>query len=97
MAAWAAGAQVFKTMNQVGYALMDHPKFKDGTRPVMFVAGTGTGKSKVLDLVTELGFEAVDVGGLEMARLLEPYAMLWIHLAMVRGLGRQFAFGLLRN
>jgi predicted dinucleotide-binding enzyme len=97
VAQWAAGAQVFKTMNQVGFSLMDHPKLKDGVAPVMFVAGDGDGKSKVMRLVSDLGFEAIDAGGLKYARLLEPYAMLWIHLALVRGVGQGFAFGLLRK
>jgi 8-hydroxy-5-deazaflavin:NADPH oxidoreductase len=86
-----------KTMNQVGYALMDHPSFKGGGKPVMFVAGDGVGRAKVLQLVSDLGFEAIDVGGLEYARLLEPFAILWIHLALAKGLGREFAFGLLRR
>jgi hypothetical protein len=39
----------------------------------------------------------IDVGGLEYARLLEPFAMLWIHLALFRRQGLDFAFGLLRK
>jgi len=97
VAQWASGAQVFKTMNQIGFSLMDHPKFKDGAAPVMFVAGDCDGKSKVMRLVEDLGFEAIDAGGLKYARLLEPYAMLWIHLALVQGVGRDFAFALLRK
>jgi len=97
VARWAGGAEVFKTMHQVGFGLMDHPEFTHGLKPVMFVVGDGVGRPKVLQLVSELGFEAVDVGGLEYARLLEPYAMLWIHLARSRGLGRDFAFSLLRK
>ena len=97
VAQWAADAQVFKAMNQVGFGLMDHPAFNSNVRPVMFVAGDGSGKSKVLQLVSDLGFEAIDVGGLEYARLLEPLAMLWIHLAIFKGQGFDFAFGLLRK
>ena len=37
-------------------------------------------------------------GGLEYARLLEPLAMLWIHLAYSKeGQGRDFAFSLMRK
>jgi len=97
VAQWAKGAQVFKTMNQVGYALMDHPAFPSGQKPVMFVAGDGAGKESVLQLVADLGFEAIHAGDLTYARLLEPYAALWIHLAVFRDIGRDFAFGLLRK
>lgn len=97
VAEWASGAQVFKTMNQIGFNLMDHPRFQGEASPIMFVAGDGAGKPKVMQLVTELGFEAIDVGGIEYARLLEPYAMLWIHLALSKGQQREFAFSLLRK
>jgi 8-hydroxy-5-deazaflavin:NADPH oxidoreductase len=94
VAGWARGAQAFKAMNQIGSNLMDGPTFKQG-KPVMFVCGDGDRKEVVLDLVRQLGFEAIDAGGSKIARLIEPYAMLWIHLALVQGLGRNFAFALL--
>jgi predicted dinucleotide-binding enzyme len=93
----ARGARVYKAMNQVGFEVMSDPHFAAG-KPVMFVAGDdATGKPVVLDLVASLGFEAVDAGELSIARLLEPYAMLWIHLMARRKMGRSFAFGLLRR
>jgi 8-hydroxy-5-deazaflavin:NADPH oxidoreductase len=93
---WAKGAQVFKTMNQIGFNHMDSPRFTQGT-PVMFVCGDGDKKSLVMSLVKALGFDAVDAGDLQMARVLEPYAMLWIHLALVQGLGQDIGFALLRE
>jgi 8-hydroxy-5-deazaflavin:NADPH oxidoreductase len=96
VAGWAKGAQVFKAMNQIGFGRMDAPKFKQGT-PVMFVCGDGDRKPAVLGLIKELGFDAVDAGGLTIARLLEPFGMLWIHLALRQGLGRNFGFALLRE
>jgi 8-hydroxy-5-deazaflavin:NADPH oxidoreductase len=93
----APGARVYKAMNQVGFEVMADPAFAAG-KPVMFVAGDeAEGKKIVLDLVSALGFEAIDAGELTIARLLEPYAMLWIHLMARRKLGRSFAFGLLRR
>jgi 8-hydroxy-5-deazaflavin:NADPH oxidoreductase len=94
---WAAGASVFKTLNTTGYGNMAEPAF-DGVKSVMFVAGDDeAAKPKVLALIGELGFEAVDAGPLRIARLLEPHAMLWIHLALNRGLGRDWAFALVRR
>ena len=93
----APGARVFKAMNQVGFEVMEDPKF-DAGKPVMFVAGDDpAGKKIVLDLVSELGFEAIDAGELAIARLIEPYATLWIHLMARRNQGRSFAFSLLRR
>jgi predicted dinucleotide-binding enzyme len=96
VASWAGGARVFKAMNQIGSNLMDDPKVPGG-QPVMFVAGGAEGKTEVMSLVRELGFDTIDAGDLVIARLLEPFAMLWIHLALRRGFGRDIAFALLRG
>ena len=48
-------------------------------------------------LAADLGFDPVDAGSLAEARLLEPYALLWIHLALVQKLGRDIAFKLMRR
>lgn len=96
VAVWASGARVCKAMNQIGAAIMDSPQLP-GT-PVMFVSGDDDqAKTVTAELVSELGFESVDVGELRLARLLEPYALLWIHLALRRGFGTNFGFGLLRG
>jgi predicted dinucleotide-binding enzyme len=64
----------------------------------MFVCGDDeASKPAVLRLVADIGFEAIDAGGATVARLLEPFGMLWIHLANARGLGRDWAFGVLRR
>ena len=96
VAGWATGARVCKAMNQIGAPMMDHPQLA-GT-PVMFICGDDDpAKSVTAGLVGELGFETVDAGELSLARLLEPYALLWIHLALRRGFGTGFGFGLLRG
>jgi hypothetical protein len=96
IAAWAPGARVCKAMNQIGAPMMDQPQLPSA--PVMFVCGDDE-EAKLLtsDLVTQLGFEVVDAGDLTVARLLEPYALIWIHLALRRGLGTNWGFGLLRG
>lgn len=96
IAAWAPGARVCKAMNQIGAPTMDHPQLP--AAPVMFICGDDdTAKQVTGELVSELGFETIDAGDLTLARLLEPYALLWIHLALRRGFGTNFAFGLLRG
>jgi predicted dinucleotide-binding enzyme len=93
----APGARVYKAMNQVGFEVMANPVF-GAIKPVMFVAGDDVaGKKIVLGLVSALGFDAIDAGELSIARLIEPYAMLWIHLMARRDMGRDFAFALLRR
>src|SRR5262245_2504999 len=94
VANWAPGASVFKTLNTTGAGNM--AKAADySVKPVMLVAGDDTGrKPKVMELVGKLGFDPVDAGPLKNARLLEPFAMVWIDQAMKRGRGRDFAFAL---
>lgn len=92
VASLALGAAVFKTMNQVGFEVMADPTCY-GMKPVMFVAGDhAERKPTVMGLVADLGFEAVDAGGLIAARLLEPFAMLWIHMALNHNMPRNNAF-----
>jgi 8-hydroxy-5-deazaflavin:NADPH oxidoreductase len=94
---WAKGASVFKTLNTTGFGNMANPVFR-GLKSVMFVAGDDAAiKPKVIELVATLGFEVVDAGPLRNARLLEAHAMLWIELALKRGLGRDWAFALVRR
>jgi predicted dinucleotide-binding enzyme len=96
ISAWAPGARVCKAMNQIGAPMMDVPT-RPAT-PVMFVCGNDSdAKGVAAQLVRELGFEALDAGDLTAARLLEPLALLWIHLALRRGLGTDWAFGVLRS
>jgi 8-hydroxy-5-deazaflavin:NADPH oxidoreductase len=76
---------------------MTNPQF-GGTKSVMFVAGDDAAKRPaVMRLVGDLGFEVIDAGPLRNARLLEAHAMLWIDLALARGLGPAWAFAILKR
>jgi hypothetical protein len=97
VAAWAKGAHVYKVFNITGYNIMEDPVV-DGRRAMMLVAGDNDEhKGRVLQLVRDVGFEAFDFGKLENARLLEPLALVWIRLAYQQGLGRDFAFAILKR
>jgi 8-hydroxy-5-deazaflavin:NADPH oxidoreductase len=94
VASLARGASVFKTLNQTGFANMEHAREFAPLPAAMYVAGDDAArKPLVLSLVSDLGFQAIDAGPLRIARLLEPMAMLWIHMAVNRGepLSRAFA------
>jgi len=88
VASWVPGAFVFKTLNTTGAGNMakaaDYP-----VKPVMLVAGDDADRKPVMmELVGKLGFDPVDAGPLKNARLLEPFAMVWIDQAMKRDRGR---------
>jgi 8-hydroxy-5-deazaflavin:NADPH oxidoreductase len=95
IAEWAPGARVCKAMNQIGAPMMDSPQLPQP--PVMFVCGDDdAAKTTTASLVGELGFETADAGDLTLARLLEPFALVWIHMALQRGFGTQWGLGVLR-
>jgi 8-hydroxy-5-deazaflavin:NADPH oxidoreductase len=97
VAQWAKGAKVFKAFNTTGSNNMADPVI-NGIRTVMFLCGDDeAAKPVVMRLAADIGFDAVDAGKLEQARLLEPWAMLWISLAFRGTVGREFGFALLRR
>jgi hypothetical protein len=97
LARWIPDARIVKTLNQVGADLMDDNATLP-YRPVMFMAGNdAAAKTTVSTLLTDLGFEPEDAGDLTKARLLEPYAMVWINQALVQGKGRNWAFAAVRR
>lgn len=72
-------AKVIKTLNIVGNPYMIHPDFTCGP-PTMFICGDDEKAKKMVieTILTPFGWETIDIGGIEGARLLEPLAMLWI-------------------
>lgn len=90
-------ASVFKAFNTTGFANMENPVV-EGRRAMMPFCGDGAGRREdVRQLVADVGFEPVDAGGLGSAALLESLAVLWITMTSTSGLGRDFAFGILRR
>lgn len=93
----APGALVMKTLNQVGFDVMAAVSGY-AAQPVMFVASDhDPAKRTAMQLVSALGFEALDGGPLRTARLLEPMAMLWIDQVYRRGAPADSAFALVRR
>jgi len=93
---WLPGARVVKAFNSVGNAHMVNPSFAGGP-PDMFIAGDDkAAKAQVAVLCAELGWQTVDAGGLEAARLLEPLCILWVTYGIRSG-SWNHAFKLLRK
>jgi 8-hydroxy-5-deazaflavin:NADPH oxidoreductase len=90
-------AKVVKAFNIVGNPHMVHPEFPGGP-PTMFICGNDEESKKMITemILNPFGWETIDIGGLEGARLLEPLAMLWITYYFRTGTG-DHAFKLLRK
>ena len=97
VAEWAKGARVVKAFNTTGWENMANPIY-DGDPTLMLICGDDmNAKAAVSELTKLLGFEVVDLGPLHTSRLLEPFALVWIRLAVVQGFGRDFAFKLVKR
>lgn len=97
IAAWVPEANVVKAFNTTGSMTMAQPNFH-GEKASMFICGDDeSAKNTASQLAQDLGFDVLDSGPLRSARLLEPLAMLWIHLALHEGRGTDFAFKILQR
>jgi predicted dinucleotide-binding enzyme len=92
IAAATNGARVVKCFNTTGFENMAQPQYPAGALFMPVAGDDADARQKVLALATLIGFDAVDMGALAAARYLEPWAMVWIEMAMRLGHGRQFGF-----
>jgi hypothetical protein len=97
VAQWSRSSKVVKIFNSTGANNMADPKIH-GHRVTMLYCGDDAGaKSIAAQLARDVGFEPVDAGPLSNSRQLEPLAMLWVWLAIRGGLGREFAFQIVKR
>lgn len=83
------GVRVVKAFNVLGAEHMASPPLPDGHRPVLPVAADDVdARHLVAGLATDMGFDAVEISGLDHAGLLEEAARYWGLLAYQGGLGR---------
>ncbi len=94
MAQWALSARVVKIFNSIGYNIMENPDSGGTPATLVYCGDDAAAKSAARDLAAQLGFDPVDAGPLRQARLLEPFALLWVSLAF-SGHGREIAFRLM--
>ena len=91
----APGARVVKAFNTLGAENLANLQF--GTQAAgAFICGDDLdANAVVLRLAEEIGFDAVEVGPLNTAYMVEALAVLWIQLS--RRYGRDIAFALLHR
>lgn len=90
------GARVVKAFNSVGAPHFFHPQLPGGP-PTMFLCGNNAeAKATVSGLISDFGWTPLDVGGIEMSRVLEPLCILWVAAAMKLG-SWDIAFRVLRK
>ena len=70
---------------------------KGAGTPMFYCGDDSAAKETVAHLAADLGFIPINAGPLSNARLLEPHALLWVWLALQGGLGRDFAFQIVKR
>lgn len=96
VASLAPSARVVKAFNVLGAEHLADPELAGGVRALLPVAADDdAARALVRSLARDLGFDAVDVGGLAAAHLLEEAARYWGLLAGPGRLGRGFALAAL--
>jgi predicted dinucleotide-binding enzyme len=89
-------SHVVKAFNIVGNAHMFRPDFPGGP-PDMFFCGNDEGaKKRVGALLTDFGWNPVDIGGIEGSRYLEGMCIVWTLYGFKQG-GWNHAFKMLRK
>jgi hypothetical protein len=85
--ALAPGARVVKAFSIYGFENFEnnaYPAFN--VKPVMMFCGNdASAKTAAAGLIGELGWEPLDVGGLEQALHLEHMTLLWVRMVRVKG------------
>lgn len=72
----APAAKFVKAFNSVGNAFMFKPPFQP--TPTMFICGDdAAAKQEAAEIVVRFGWEAADMGGVEVARPIEALCQLW--------------------
>jgi predicted dinucleotide-binding enzyme len=81
--AQAPEAKFVKAWNSVGNAVMVNPKL--GTTPSMFICGADTvAKQQASEILARFGYEAIDVGGVELGYAVEALCILWCSPGFLR-------------
>lgn len=98
LAAAAPGARVVQTLSTTFAPVLATGAEGLPGRPTVPLCGDDAdAKAVAADLVTQLGAEPLDIGGLSVAPALETFATACAQLAIAAGLAPQFAVRLLRG
>jgi hypothetical protein len=91
------GFKVVKAFNTIGTGNFSDLTFELPHADTFMCGDDAEAKTIVAQLAKDMGFDAIDVGGLRSAEMLESLAKLWITLAHQQGIDSSIAFKLLHK
>ncbi len=90
-------AHVFKVFNSAGAPAIEDPDYPTGKAAMFYCGNDPDARNTVKRLVEQIGFEPIAVGELKAARMLEGLGLLHTQLGFRFGMGKDFAFGILKR
>ncbi|MBA2677195.1 MAG: NAD(P)-binding domain-containing protein [Ktedonobacteraceae bacterium] len=88
-------AQTFRAFNTYGAVNFANPQFPQGTASLFYCGPNGDARTKVEQLITDIGPEPVYIGGVDQVNVVDGVAQLWLALAFGQKRGPNFAFKIL--
>jgi predicted dinucleotide-binding enzyme len=76
---WAPQAKVVKAFNTLNYRTMAEPSLAGGPVTIPIAGNDADAKAAVADLAKGIGFDAVDVGPIRFAKVLEEMLIIWVN------------------
>jgi len=97
--ALAPQARVVKAFTIYGFENFENSAYPGyGVKPAMFFCGNdAAAKATAAGLIGQLGWEPLDVGGLEQALHLEHMTLLWVRMVRVKGHSPNLVWAALRR
>jgi len=97
--ALAPQARVVKAFTVYGFENFENSAYPGyGVKPAMFFCGNdAAAKATAAGLIGQLGWEPLDVGGLEQALHLEHMTLLWVRMVRVKGHSPNLVWAALRR
>jgi hypothetical protein len=95
----APGARVVKAFSIYGFENFEDSSYPGyGVKPAMMFCGDdAAAKATAAGLIAQLGWEPLDVGGLEQALHLEHMTLLWVRMVRVKGHSPNLVWAALRR
>ncbi|QYK07022.1 NADPH-dependent F420 reductase [Shewanella zhangzhouensis] len=92
-------ADVVKAFTIYGYENFEDNSYPDyNVKPVMMFCGSSeSAKGKVKELIEKLGWDALDVGGLNQALHLEHMTLMWVKMVRINGHNPNMVWGHLKR
>ncbi len=91
-------AAVVKCFNTTGFENMLNPLYGDVPTDMFMAGDSADAKAVAKTLALDCGFgDCIDFGKADKVELLEKFALSWINLAIMQGMGRGVAFKLMKR